>query len=188
MAKKYTFLPSAGEESMTGENLKERREVSADGRGAWNLAGAMGEGGFSCGRFRGVAHGVAGRPDGGKAGSSVSGALKRGAGLCLCALLLVVGGCAPQPASTPGEEATPPVSGDPFAAAVSRLMPGEQVVMATPFGGEGVVQLEGSYTSGLGQSCRRAQATVSGVSHRVAVCLDENGWFTAGSIFENLPR
>lgn len=112
--------------------------------------------------------------------------LRSGALACVCALLFAVGGCAPKQEQSAAEEAA--VAGDPFAVAVSRMMPGEQAVMATPFGGEGVVRMEGSYTSGLGQSCRRGQVTVSGVSHRIAVCRDESGWFTAGAIFDNVPR
>lgn len=175
---------------MTGENLKDIDTVPRAGVRCGHNAGTMGKGDFpvvlslgrSCCRaaLRGESldH----------AEVSGTGALKRGAFLCLCALFLVLGGCAPKQASTPAGEATPEVSGDPFAAAVSRMMPGEQAVMPTPFGGDGLVQMEGSYTSGLGQSCRRAQVTVSGAAHRIAVCRDASGWFTAGSIFENLPR
>ena len=175
---------------MTGENLKDIDNVQAAGLSGAGHAGAMGRGKFSAVLNPGGTRCRAGfRADSlGFTEASGAGALKRGAFLCLCALFLFLGGCAPKQASTPAGEATPEVAGDPFAVAVSRMMPGEQAVMATPFGGDGLVQMEGSYTSGLGQSCRRAQVTMSGAAHRIAVCRDESGWFTAGSIFETLPR
>ena len=113
----------------------------------------------------------------------------------LCVILLsyalgLVAGCTPKSSSVPSvsEEVQAPAAGDAFALAVSRMQPGEQSVMTTPFGPESLVMVEGSYTSGLGQLCKKASVRAGGMSHRVAVCRDETGWFTAESVFEHTQR
>lgn len=111
----------------------------------------------------------------------------RGASLLLCSLFLLVSGCVQRQETAFLEETAPP-AGDAFALAISRMYPGEQAAISGPYGPDSLVIMEHTYTSGLGQSCRRAQVMVSGVPHRIAVCRDESGWFTAGPIFENLPR
>ena len=65
---------------------------------------------------------------------------------------------------------------------------GEQAVMPTPFGTEGLVLLEGDYTSGLGELCRRATVRAGGALHRIAVCRDESGWYVAAPVFEHTQR
>ena len=108
--------------------------------------------------------------------------------LLSCSLGLVAG-CTPKSSSVPAvsvEEQVPAV--DAFALAVSRMQPGEQSVMTTSFGPESLVMVGGSYTSGLGQMCKKASVRAGGMSHRVAVCRDETGWFTAESVFEHTQR
>ena len=109
--------------------------------------------------------------------------------LLACVFVLASGvGCAPKTSSLPVavEEQVP--AGDAFSLAVSRMQAGEESVMATPFGPESLVMVEGVYTSGLGQICRKTSVRAGGVSHRVAVCRDETGWFTAEPIFEHVQR
>ena len=114
---------------------------------------------------------------------------KRSRTLLACAVLLCLCACTPQPRVSPVEEekAAAP-AGDPFALAVSRMVPGQQAVMPTPYGADSLVMLEESYTSGLGLSCRRAQVTAGGASHRLAICRDDSGWYVSDPIFEQSQR
>ena len=86
------------------------------------------------------------------------------------------------------EERAAAPAGDPFAVAVSRMMPGQQAVMSTPYGADSLVTLENAYTSGLGLSCRKAQVTAGGLSHRLAICRDDSGWYVSDPIFEQSQR
>ena len=115
-----------------------------------------------------------------KAGKAVIVALA--ALTCLCS-------CAPQPGMSVTEaERTAVSEGDPFAVAVSRMAPGQQAVMATPYGADSLVTLENVYTSGLGLSCRKAQVRASGATHRLAICRDDSGWYVSDPIFEQSQR
>ena len=107
----------------------------------------------------------------------------------LCAALLCLCACVPQKrVVTPAEEKAAVPAGDPFAVAVSRMTPGQQVVMSTPWGTDSLVMLENVYTSGLGLSCRKAQVTARGLSHRLAICRDDSGWYVSDPIFEQSQR
>lgn len=97
--------------------------------------------------------------------------------------------CTPQQRTVASvEERAAAPAGDPFAVAVSRMMPGQQEVMSTPYGADSLVTLENSYTSGLGLSCRKAQVTAGGLSHRLAICRDDSGWYVSDPIFEQSQR
>lgn len=97
--------------------------------------------------------------------------------------------CTPQQrAVSPVEEKAAAPAGDPFAVAVSRMTPGQQAVMSTPWGPDSLVMLENVYTSGLGLSCRKAQVTAGGASHRLAICRDDSGWYVSDPIFEQSQR
>lgn len=102
--------------------------------------------------------------------------------LCLCACTLQ------HRAVSPVEEKAAAPTGDPFAVAVSRMTPGQQAVMSTPYGADSLVMLENAYTSGLGLSCRKAQVTAGGLSHRLAICRDDSGWYVSDPIFEQSQR
>ena len=107
----------------------------------------------------------------------------------LCVALLCLCACAPQQrAVNPVEENAVAPAGDPFAVAVSRMTPGQQAVMSTPWGTDSLVMLENVYTSGLGFSCRKAQVTAGGASHRLAICRDDSGWYVSDPIFEQSQR
>ena len=111
---------------------------------------------------------------------------------CLAASFLVcalASGCVQKQSSVPSApaEAAAP-SGDAFALALSRMQVGEEALMPTPFGMDSRVMLESSYTSGLGQTCRRAAVRAGGITHRIAVCRDASGWTTAEPIFETVQR
>ena len=117
---------------------------------------------------------------------------KRTAGRALilgAALALSLCACVPQQSAvSPAAEKEPTPAGDPFAVAVSRMTPGQQAVMATPYGADSLVTLENVYTSGLGLSCRKAQVTAGGASHRLAICRDDSGWYVSDPIFEQSQR
>ena len=107
----------------------------------------------------------------------------------LCVALLGLCSCVPQQrAVNPVEEKAVDSTGDPFAVAVSRMTPGQQAVMSTPWGADSLVTLENVYTSGLGLSCRKAQVTAGGASHRLAICRDDSGWYVSDPIFEQSQR
>ena len=109
--------------------------------------------------------------------------------LWLCAVLLILCACTPQPGSISSaveKENTP--AGDPFAVAVSRMVPGQQAVMSTRYGANSLVTLENIYISGLGLSCRKAQVTAGGAFHRLAICRDDSGWYVSDPIFEQPQR
>ena len=109
--------------------------------------------------------------------------------LLACIFVLAAGvGCTPKSSVPTAALETQVPAGDAFSLAVSRMQAGEESVMATPFGPESLVMVEGVYTSGLGQICRKTSVRAGGVSHRVAVCRDETGWFTAEPIFEHVQR
>lgn len=112
---------------------------------------------------------------------------------CLAAALVlscvVLSGCVQKQPSVPSASAEAAVpAGDAFAVALSRMQVGEQALMSTPFGADSLVMLESSYTSGLGQTCRRAAVRSGGITHRVAVCRDGEAWVTVSPIFENILR
>ena len=107
----------------------------------------------------------------------------------LSVVLLSLCSCVPQQrAVNPVEEKAVASTGDPFAVAVSRMTPGQQAVMSTPWGADSLVMLENVYTSGLGLSCRKAQVTAGGASHRLAICRDDSGWYVSDPIFEQSQR
>lgn len=109
--------------------------------------------------------------------------------LFCAALALSLCACVPQQrTATPAEEKAAAPAGDPFAVAVSRMTPGQQAVMSTPWGPESLVMLENVYTSGLGLSCRKAQVSAGGASHRLAICRDDSGWYVSDPIFEQSQR
>ena len=108
------------------------------------------------------------------------------AGLLVVAALLAA--CAPMPASVEVETAAPAPAQDPFAAKVPYLNIGGTSVMATPYGNPSEVTAGDFYLSALGQQCRQVEVRASGLSHRIAVCNGENGWYTVDPIFESLPR
>lgn len=117
---------------------------------------------------------------------------KRTAGRALIfgvVLALSLCACAPQQSAvSPAAEKAEAPAGDPFAVAVSRMTPGQQAVMSTPWGADSLVMLENVYTSGLGLSCRKAQVTAGGASHRLAICRDDSGWYVSDPIFEQSQR
>ena len=109
--------------------------------------------------------------------------------LAVCTVLLSLVSCTPQQHSvSPVEEKAAVPAGDPFAVAVSRMTPGQQTVMTTPYGVDSLVMLENVYTSGLGLSCRKAQVAAGGLSHRLAICRDDSGWYVSDPIFEQSQR
>ena len=107
----------------------------------------------------------------------------------LCVALLSLCSCVPQQrAVNLVEEKAVASTGDPFAVALSRMTPGQQAVMSSPWGTDSLVMLENAYTSGLGLSCRKAQVTAGGASHRLAICRDDSGWYVSDPIFEQSQR
>ena len=109
--------------------------------------------------------------------------------LLLSIALVSLCACTPQQRTVASvEERAAAPAGDPFAVAVSRMMPGQQAVMSTPYGADSLVTLENAYTSGLGLSCRKAQVTAGGLSHRLAICRDDSGWYVSDPIFEQHQR
>lgn len=109
--------------------------------------------------------------------------------LLVLTVFLMLAGCVQQQSVTvPSTSESPQPAGDPFAVAVSRMAPGQQSVMSTPYGVDSLVMLENVYTSGLGLSCRRAQVTAGGLSHRLAICRDDSGWYVSDPIFEQSQR
>ena len=107
--------------------------------------------------------------------------------LLSCALAAGTG-CMPKSPSVPASVEEPASSGDALAVALSRMQAGAQTIMATPFGPESLVMVEGDYTSGLGQICRKATVRVGGTVQSMAACRDSTGWHTVEPIFENVQR
>ena len=104
-------------------------------------------------------------------------------------LFLALAGCTPKHnAIVPEGNKSETSSEDPFALAISRMVPGEQAVMPSPYGSDSLVMLERDYTSGLGLSCRKIRVTAGGTLHRLAVCKDDSGWFVSPPIFEQSQR
>ena len=110
--------------------------------------------------------------------------------LCCFVLPVLLSGCMQQSAGQQRPEASAPAApaAQPFAVAVSALHPGEQVLMSSPYGDDSLVLVEGSYTSGLGDTCRRTVVNYGGAVHRLAVCQGASGWYVAKPVFDNLPR
>ena len=109
--------------------------------------------------------------------------------LLACFLVFALAGCAPKHnVIVPEGNKSEPASGDPFALAISHMVPGEQAVMPSPYGPDSLVMMERDYTSGLGLSCRKVHVTAGGTLHRLAVCKDDSGWFVSSPIFEQSQR
>lgn len=108
----------------------------------------------------------------------------------LCVTLLALSGCA-----TRGSVALAPSSPEaapaplPFNEEVAALPEGStQYFAESPFG-PATIDTGPLYLSGLGNQCRSARVTRGTMSHRFALCKEENGtWRFIPSIFESMPR
>lgn len=108
----------------------------------------------------------------------------------LCAALFALSGCA-------ARESVPPAASAPemvpaalsFNEQVAALPEGStQYFAESPFG-PATIEAGPLYLSGLGNECRSARVTRGTMSHRFALCKEENGrWRFIPSIFESMPR
>ena len=103
---------------------------------------------------------------------------------------LALTGCAARgpvkPASS-GPESTPASLA--FSEEVAALPEGStQYFTESPFG-PATIDAGPLYLSGLGNECRSARLTQETMSHRFAICREENGrWRFLPTIFESMPR
>lgn len=89
---------------------------------------------------------------------------------------------------TPNAAVSAVSSTDAFAAEVASMTAGTTAIMDSPFGAGSQVRAGDFYTSGLGQTCRRASVSVGGESYRVVICRDGESWYTVAPIFEGQAR
>ena len=111
-----------------------------------------------------------------------------GSAVILLAVMMMFAGCTPSSLKPSPDNRVTKVDGEPFAVAVAQLPLGTQTVMASPFGADSVVMPEKEYLSGLGLSCRKVWVQSGGSTHRIAVCRDDSGWYTAEPVFEQVQR
>lgn len=107
--------------------------------------------------------------------------------LAFCAVL---SGCATRESAvpaTPVPEATPAALS--FSEQVAALPEGStQYFAESPFG-PATIETGQLYLSGLGNECRSACVTRGNISHRFALCKEENGaWRFIPTIFESMPQ
>ncbi len=108
----------------------------------------------------------------------------------LCVALFVLSGCAArgtgEPAASEPEAVPAAVS---FNEQVAALPEGStQYFVESPFG-PATIDAGPLYLSGLGNECRSARVTRGTMSHRFALCKEENGrWRFIPTIFESMPR
>ena len=107
--------------------------------------------------------------------------------LVFCAVL---SGCAARESVSPAASApeTAPASLS-FNEQVAALPEGStQYFAESPFG-PAAIEAGPLYLSGLGNECRSARVTRGTMSHRFALCKEENGsWRFIPTIFEIMPR
>lgn len=107
--------------------------------------------------------------------------------LVFCAML---SGCATQKTASralPDPEAAPAAL--PFNEQVAALPEGAtQYFAESPFG-PASIEAGAFYLSGLGNECRSTRVTRGTMSHRFALCRDENGaWRFIPSVFESMQQ
>lgn len=107
--------------------------------------------------------------------------------LLFCAVL---SGCATRGPVSEGKTAQEAASATRvFSEQVSTLPEGAtQYFAESPFG-PATVDAGPFYISGLGNECRSARVSRGSMSHRFALCKEENGsWRFIPTIFESMPR
>ena len=109
--------------------------------------------------------------------------------LALLVFCLALTGCTARGPlkATPSEEPNPSTLA--FSERLGALPDGStQYFNESPFG-PATIDVGQTYLSGLGNECRSARATQSGMSHRFALCLEEGGkWRFIPTIFEGMLR
>lgn len=105
--------------------------------------------------------------------------------VALCAL----SGCAARESVSPATSAPETAPAISFNDQVAALPEGSTHYFAeSPFG-QVTIDAGPFYLSGLGNECRAARATSGTMSHRLALCKQENGaWRFLPTIFESMPR
>lgn len=104
----------------------------------------------------------------------------------LPALLLT--GCAGRyaPATLSADSSVAPAPS--FADQVAALPEGStQYFAESPFGPSSI-EAGPLYLSGLGNECRSARAASGTMSHRFAVCREQDAWRFIPTVFESMPR
>ena len=110
--------------------------------------------------------------------------------LGLLILCLVLSGCATRKTRTfsPASLDGMPVSQS-FTEQVAALPEGSVQYFAESPMGPSTVDAGSFYSSGLGHECRSARISNENMSHRIAICREENGpWRFIPTIFESMPR
>ncbi len=106
----------------------------------------------------------------------------------LCAAVFLLSGCAARQSPAPVASETAPAA-PPFNEQVAALPEGStQYFAESPFG-PATIEAGPLYLSGLGNECRSARVTRGTLSHRFALCREENGaWRFLPTVFESMPR
>ena len=107
--------------------------------------------------------------------------------LAFCAVL---SGCAMREPLAPAPAVSEPTPTSlPFNEQVAALPEGStQYFAESPFG-PAAIEAGPLYLSGLGNECRSARVTRETMSHKFALCKEENGrWRFIPTIFESMPR
>lgn len=110
---------------------------------------------------------------------------------CLLSLVLcaVLSGCAARESVSPATSVpeTAPAA-LPFNEQVAALPEGSSQYFAeSPFG-PASIEAGPFYVSGLGDECRSARAASGTMSHRFAVCREQDTWRFIPTVFESMPR
>ena len=108
----------------------------------------------------------------------------------LCAVVFLLSGCAARESVSPATcvlETAPAAL--PFNEQVAALPEGStQYFAESPFG-PSTIEAGPFYRSGLGNECRSARVTRGSMSHRFALCKEQNGaWRFIPTVFESMPR
>ena len=106
----------------------------------------------------------------------------------LCAVVFLLSGCAAREPLAPVVSGTAPAALT-FNEQVAALPEGStQYFAESPFG-PAAIEAGPFYLSGLGNECRSARVTRGTMSHRFALCKEENGaWRFIPTVFESMPR